>query len=316
VFQRIPVKEFEKQYKNHLSNYQKWDQKKHAEKWLVFPQNIGSHLSIDETAITKGELYTILTNKHAKGGKGSLVGMVEGVKAMDIASILGNIPLKEREKVREVTCDLSNAMILIIRTAFPNATVVADRFHVQQLVTEALQQLRIKAKWKAIEEENNAVKKAKQEKKIYTPKMYENGDTKKQLLSRSRYLLFKPNSTWTERQKERATILFKEFPQIEKGYTLSMMFRSFYEHAKTREEGKKRLDAWYEKVEEYGFKDFITATENLKTREDIILNYFIARSTNASAESFNAKLKGFRALVRGVRDKAFFLFRVATIYGY
>ncbi|HBR80691.1 TPA: DDE transposase, partial [Candidatus Uhrbacteria bacterium] len=46
-----------------------------------------------------------------------------------------------------------------------------------------------------------------------------------------------------------------------------------------------------------------------------ILNYFNHRSTNASAESFNAKLKGFRALVRGVRDVKFFLFRVGKIYG-
>ncbi|WP_461632357.1 transposase [Labilibaculum euxinus] len=45
-----------------------------------------------------------------------------------------------------------------------------------------------------------------------------------------------------------------------------------------------------------------------------ILNYFDNRSTNASAESFNAKLKAFRASLRGVRDINFFLFRVAKIY--
>ncbi|MFH1523115.1 MAG: DDE transposase, partial [Patescibacteria group bacterium] len=35
----------------------------------------------------------------------------------------------------------------------------------------------------------------------------------------------------------------------------------------------------------------------------------------ASAESFNAKLKGFRAIVRGVRDVKFHLFRIAKLYG-
>ena len=59
----------------------------------------------------------------------------------------------------------------------------------------------------------------------------------------------------------------------------------------------------------------ITTAEYIKTREHEILNYFSNRSTNASAESFNAKLKGFRSLVRGVRDKAFFLYRVSKIYG-
>lgn len=36
-----------------------------------------------------------------------------------------------------------------------------------------------------------------------------------------------------------------------------------------------------------------------------ILNYFERRSTNASAESFNAKIKNFRIQLRGVRDKHF-----------
>jgi hypothetical protein len=39
-----------------------------------------------------------------------------------------------------------------------------------------------------------------------------------------------------------------------------------------------------------------------------------AKQSNASAESFNAKLKAFRATQRGVTDIAFFLFRVAKIY--
>ena len=45
-----------------------------------------------------------------------------------------------------------------------------------------------------------------------------------------------------------------------------------------------------------------------------ILNYFENRSTNAAAESFNAKLKAFRASFRGVSDMKFFLYRVTKIY--
>ncbi|MFB9056736.1 transposase [Mariniflexile ostreae] len=45
-----------------------------------------------------------------------------------------------------------------------------------------------------------------------------------------------------------------------------------------------------------------------------ILNYFDNRSTNASAESFNAKIKAFRAQFRGVRNVEFFLYRLTTIY--
>jgi len=47
---------------------------------------------------------------------------------------------------------------------------------------------------------------------------------------------------------------------------------------------------------------------------DNILNYFNNRNTNASAESFNAKIKRFRAEFRGVRDLQFFLFRLTKIF--
>ena len=45
-----------------------------------------------------------------------------------------------------------------------------------------------------------------------------------------------------------------------------------------------------------------------------IINFFERRATNAAAESFNAKIKAFRAQFRGVRDRAFFLYRLAKLY--
>jgi len=72
--QRLPVKEFEKQYKDHLSGFHQWEQKHHAEDWILFEENIGKQLSIDEVAISQGELYTIVTNKAAHGGRGGIGG--------------------------------------------------------------------------------------------------------------------------------------------------------------------------------------------------------------------------------------------------
>ena len=45
-----------------------------------------------------------------------------------------------------------------------------------------------------------------------------------------------------------------------------------------------------------------------------ILNFFDNRSTNASAEAFNAKIKNFRAQLRGISDVKYFLFRLQKIY--
>lgn len=266
-------------------------------------------------AVSNGELYTSITNKAAHGKKGALVAMVKGTKASDISAVLSQIPYQQRRTVKETTLDFCPSMECAVNKVFPVAEIVNDRFHVQKIVTEAVQEIRIKERWNAIKGENKNVKEAKKQGLAYRPTLYQNGDTKKQLLARSRYLLFKPTSKWTASQKERAKILFEEFPELKHAYHLSMMFRSIYEHSQTKRQAKQQLDKWYFAVETKGFDAFVTAAEYIKIKEKTVLNYFPNRSTNASAESFNAKLKGFRALVRGVRDKAFFLFRVAKIHG-
>ena len=283
----------------------------------MLERNIGEKLSIDEIAVTNGELYTVITNKTAKSGKGALVAIAAGTKSENIIAVLKKIPISIREKVSEVTLDMSNAMDTIIKGSFPRVTIVTDRFHVQQLVTEAVQEIRIALRKKAIKEESRAILRARKNKtkKGYQPQIFENGDTKKQLLARSRYLLFKSSSKWTESQGGRATILFREFPQLRHAYNLSMMFRSWYENNTNKQQAKEDLLKWYQKVEEENIEPFLVAAQSIKAYEDTILNYFNNRSTNASAESFNAKLKGFRTLVRGVRDIKFFLFRVAKLYG-
>lgn len=312
---KLPVKEFEKQYKHHLSNFKNWDQKDHADRWILFPNNIGEHLSLDEVAVSNGELYTILTNKAAHGKQRALVAMIQGTKVKDITPVLRKISKTRRNSVTEITLDMAENMEAVVRQVFPRAKLVTDRFHVQQLVSGAVQEIRILIRKEVIKQENEKIKQAKAAGLKYKPFIYDNGDTKKQLLARSRYPLFKPQSKWTETQKERAEILFKEYPKLKEAYELSMMFRNCYEHSTTIKEAKEKFKQWYQKVEEKQIDSFTAVAESIRLHQTTILNYFVNRSTNASAESFNAKLKGFRALVRGVRDKKFFLFRIAKLYG-
>ncbi len=266
-------------------------------------------------AITQGELYTVVTNKAAHGRKGALVAMVEGTKATDIADVVEKIPLEQRMTVQEVTMDMAEHMAVAVKRSFPQATIVIDRFHVQQLVSEAVQEVRIELRRAAFKEENEQIKQARKEKKRYTPVVYENGDTKKQLLARSRYVLFKSSGKWGSQQQERAVVLFREYPKLKAAYDLSMMFRGCYEQSHTVAEARVKFQAWYRKVEEQQLDSFLVPAESIRLHEMTILNYFPNRSTNASAESFNAKLKNFRTVVRGVRDKKFHLFRMTKLYG-
>jgi len=71
---------------------------------------------------------------------------------------------------------------------------------------------------------------------------------------------------------------------------------------------------WYKKVEEAGFHSFNVIAATFHEHYNDILNFYNNRSSNAVAESFNAKIKQFRAALRGIVDEKFFLFRLSMIY--
>lgn len=297
-----------------MSEFKEWDQLKQASKWLIFPENIGKQLSIDEVALSQGELYTVVTNKKAKGRAGSIVAIIAGTKSDEVIKYLQKIPEGKRRKVEEITLDMAGSMKLISKVCFPRAVQVIDRFHVQQLANEAVQELRIKYRWQALDDENDALKRAKENGYSYQPEIFSNGDTLKQLLARGRHLLYKSAEKWTTTQKERAIILFREYPKLEKAYQLTNQLRSIYNQCNEKNIAMTRLAQWYNAVENADFKSFRTVMNTVSLNYQGILNYFDNRSTNASAESFNAKIKAFRSQLRGVRNKEFFLFRLTKIY--
>lgn len=264
--------------------------------------------------MSHGELYTIVSNKAAKGKKGTIVAILKGTRADTIIALLESIPLSLRKKVREVTLDLAGNMGLIVRRCFPLASMVIDRFHVQQLASEALQEIRIAHRWQAIEAENTAYDEAKKNKRTYLAELLSNGETLKQLLARSRYLLYKAEHNWTLEQVQRANILFNRYSDIKKAYGLSQKLTWIYSNTKEKIYAFTRLAKWHEEVAQSGFKTFNTISRTIEIHHKRILNYFDNRSTNASAESFNAKIKAFRAQYRGVSDVNFFLFRLSKLF--
>jgi transposase len=240
--------------------------------------------------------------------------MIKGTKSDDVLNVLYQIPSESRKLVKEITLDLAGSMNLIAKKAFPYASKVIDRFHVQKLAFEAVQEIRIKHRWEAIDNENNAIEQAQREGIIYNQKICSNGETTKQLLARSRYLLFKSESKWTKNQTERATVLFKKFPDIKLAYDLSQKLSWIYENTNDKNYALSRLAKWHEDVRQAGFKTFNTTSKTIELNYRDILNYFDNKSTNASAESFNAKIKGFRTQLKGIRKIDFFMFRLQKLW--
>ena len=140
-----------------------------------------------------------------------------------------------------------------------------------------------------------------------------NGDTRKQLLARAKFILTKHKFQWTESQKLRAEIIFENYPELKKAYELAMELTDIYNARSIKDAARLKLARWFNEVEKLGVDNFYTVIDTFKTHYDTILNFFVNRATNANAESFNAKVKAFRAQFRGVTDIPFFLYRLMKL---
>ena len=228
----------------------------HADKWLIFPENIGPNVAIDESSLSNGELYTFVTNRERHCGEGCLIAIVEGTKSEVVVDVLRHIDEAKRNSVKEVTLDLSDSMRKIVSQAFPKAKRVIDRFHIQKLACDAVQELRIKYRWDAIQQCNDEMEETKLQGRNYIPERFSNGDTRKELLARSRYLLFKDAGKWSKSQKERAEILFSEYPSLKKAYGLSHSLRMIFAKNTIKDTARLSMANWYNNVEKAEFHSF------------------------------------------------------------
>ena len=341
---------FAKRYKDTLSDYASWDQKGHAGEWILLPQNSGREHGIDETSL-QGELYTIVHNKDAHGRKGAIVAVVKGTNPADVLRVLMQLPADKRDAVESITMDLSDCMRAIAREAFPKATVIRDCFHVVKRGGEACEEIRLRLKRDAVKLLNKqkaefrkhlenlaAQRKARRErmKKKYgadwrkskrgrkpkrlnarfIPPRLGNGETLVEALTRCNRQLSMSRDKWSTSQETRAKILFALYPKLAEAYNLINSLRAIFRNDKlSKETARPRLEQWYDRVAACTLREVKSVRDTIRFYEDEILNYFIARQTNASAESLNSKIKCFRSQVKGVADIPFFMYRLATVLG-
>lgn len=198
-------------------------------------------------------------------------------------------------------------MMLIASEVFYNADVVNDRFHVQKLYNDAIDEIRIDIRRELIKEDNDKPKD--------TPsKAYSNGETMRQILARSKHTLMMSENKWTDIQRHRVNILFKHYPILKKAYALAMRLRQIFNTKTGRVKAMKLLDEWFNQVSELTHNSFRSVIKTIRNHYPTILNYFLRRATNASAEAFNSKVKIFRTQLKGVRDRDFFIFRLVKLY--
>src|ERR1043165_7827064 len=90
----VNSQKLQRHYKHKVSGYKQWEQLSHAEDYLIYPRNITDKLSIDEVSLSKGELYTFVTNKNTNvKNKKSIVAVINGTEAKTIQAVLEKISI-------------------------------------------------------------------------------------------------------------------------------------------------------------------------------------------------------------------------------
>ena len=131
LYFKVDSDRLERSYKDSLSGFTSWEQKDHAQDWVLIPENIGERLGIDETMLHK-DLMTFLSNKDGHGKKKTIITAVKITRSSDVINILKRIPEEKRLQVKEVTMDFSDSMYTIVKETFPKATIVIDCFHINK----------------------------------------------------------------------------------------------------------------------------------------------------------------------------------------
>jgi len=289
--------------------------------------NLGREVAIDEKHI-RGIYHTIISDNKT----GRIILMARSTKASELCSIINNhLPLDKRMAVKVVTKDGASAYDWVARTMFPNATKILDKFHVLKWAFDGLQSTRIQfknehiiAEQKKKDELNrqyqidknvakrNGTKISKYDYK-YVEEKHVNGDTTKELLTRSKYLLYKYEDQWNPVQEERAQILFDTYPKLFNYYIAILEFRTWYsadDIGSNTSIKKLKLNDWIQKVREFKNEHMTALTITIKKNSGQIANYFIEGYTNATAEALNRNIKRFIGVNYGIRDLNYFYFRL------
>ena len=147
----------------------------------------------------------------------------------------------------------------------------------------------------------------------FTNTLLANGESRKEILARSRGLLFKFPTQWTKRQETRAKILFAEYPEIKQAYDLIVRFRNIY-NLKDREEATHALNTWKNDISASELDELKNFASTVDTHQGEILSYFSHRKTNAYAESLNSHIQRFFIASFGIRNRDFFHFRIKNFF--
>lgn len=239
---------------------------------IAKPQNMGSHMTIDEKQIGK-KMYTIMTNAHT----GRIALLAQSMKPEELQQAVENYFSEKTAQVKSVSCDMSPSYKKFCKDVFPNTGLVIDKFHVIKHLMEALQQVRKQIKTKCLTDDKTSASRTFDSYRIENNTEEEKVWTDVELLEHSRYILCKMETDWQEDETEKMDHLFKNYPVLKTAYELTQKLRLWYNSSnigKHLDIIEQQLYNWCDEVNTTKIAAFKGVRKMIEKHQDDIINYF------------------------------------------
>lgn len=236
-------------------------------------------LGIDEIALRKGQgdYIVVLVDLDCRVP----IGFAPSRKQEDIRKVLEEWGEGVLSQIIEVSIDLSGNYKGLVNKLLPNASVVADRFHVMKIVNQDLDTAR-KTIRKANEENPDEDEKSRI----------------KAALKQSKYALLKPEDKLTEKQKIKLEEIREVVPELANLHQQKESFRTIFEQSEDWGNGAFKLLDWLAEAQE-AFKDSVGTICRWFGE---VTGYFDNRTTSGAVEGINNKLKLIKRSGYGFRN--------------
>ena len=255
-------------------------------KFLNFhPLRLPEVISIDEFRGNAGgeKFQCILTNPKKK----QVIDILPDRKSESLYEYFSTFD--NTDKVKYVVMDMSNLFRSCAKVCFPNAKIVADKFHVQRLVTWAFEQVR-----------KDTQKSFHKDRRRY--------------FKRSRRLMLKNIRDLKPDESEQLSHMLSISKDLAQAYYLMHEFRKVM-RSKDKNEAKKALSNWFMHVgvtDRQRLSRFHQCIDTFTNWQEEILNAFDSGLSNGYTEGCNNKIKVIKRNAYGMRN--FDNFRVRILH--
>lgn len=221
------------------------------------------HIGVDEFSYRKRHRYLTVVVDHDRR---RVVWAHEGRTSATLKRFFDLLGPEGRASIEVVTMDMAGGYIKAVREALPEAEIVFDRFHVQQLASRALDQIR------------------------RTLQRTQRGTPEGKALFQTRFALLKNSSRLTRRDRERLAFVQKHNRKLYRAYLLkeSLAQALSFKAPWRVERALKRWLAWASRSR---LPPFVRVARTLRKHLPGILAYARTRLTNAFTEGLNNRTR-------------------------